>query len=39
MGSCEIGNELPSSIKSGEFFTLSKIIASQEGLCFLEVTI
>jgi hypothetical protein len=37
-GSCEHGNELSGSIKFGVFLDwLSVLLASQEGLCFMEL--
>jgi hypothetical protein len=37
-GSCEHGNEPSGSIKCGEFLDwLSILLASQEGLCFMEL--
>jgi hypothetical protein len=38
VGSCEDGNEPSDSIKAGEFLDwLSLLLASQEGLCSLEL--
>jgi hypothetical protein len=36
-GSCEHGNEPLGSTKYGEFDTLSVVLASQEGLCYMEL--
>jgi hypothetical protein len=37
-GSCEHGNETSGSIKCGEFLDyLSILLASEEGLCFMEL--
>jgi hypothetical protein len=37
-GSCKHGNEPSGSIKDGEFFNyLSLLLASQEGLCSIEL--
>jgi hypothetical protein len=35
-GACECGNEPPGSIKCGEFLA-EKLLASQEGLCSMEL--
>jgi hypothetical protein len=35
--SCEHGNEPSGSIKCGEFDQLSVLLASQEGLCSMEL--
>jgi hypothetical protein len=37
-GSCECGNEPPGSIEFGELLDeLKKLLASQEGLCSMEL--
>ena len=38
LGSCGCGKELPSFIKSWEFFLLSPdLLFSEEGLCFMQL--